>query len=208
MTEIEQYLKQCFFVDGGKLFWRDDRPREHFSSKSVYRQWLTKFAGQEVKCLRGGDFKVGFTVNKERRVFDYWWLYGVITGDYTENDKINAELEAEKKKRKQYVRESLEIKDGVIVWRNDRPVSHFASAKSAHTSNREMGGNPALTTQGSTGIYRVRMKINGIHYAITEEEIYNALGVKKELHKQTKKTGVDFADVFKIMNKSIKRAAA
>jgi hypothetical protein len=43
------FLNECFhLVEDSRLFWREDRPLEHFKSERGYRIWTTKFAGKEV----------------------------------------------------------------------------------------------------------------------------------------------------------------
>lgn len=51
------YLREAFHADleVGKLFWREDRPREHFTSDRGYHMWLTRFGGREAGTLNSGN---------------------------------------------------------------------------------------------------------------------------------------------------------
>ena len=42
------FLNECFrLVDDSKLFWRDERPLEHFQSEHGLRMWTSRFKGKE-----------------------------------------------------------------------------------------------------------------------------------------------------------------
>lgn len=61
-----EFLNECFrIVEDSKLFWRDERPLEHFSSDRVRRGWTTQFGGKEAGgvCNTHGYRIVGLTHN-------------------------------------------------------------------------------------------------------------------------------------------------
>jgi hypothetical protein len=45
-------VSQCFIYQDGKLFWRTDRPREHFKTDRAWRIFNARFAGKEAGSLR------------------------------------------------------------------------------------------------------------------------------------------------------------
>lgn len=48
-----EYLKECFVYDpiDGELWWRKDRPLEHFKSYAGYRSWKTKYSKKKVGSI-------------------------------------------------------------------------------------------------------------------------------------------------------------
>ena len=47
-----KFLNESFrIVEDSKLFWRDERPLEHFSSERTRRMWTSQFAGKEAGYL-------------------------------------------------------------------------------------------------------------------------------------------------------------
>ena len=50
------FLNECFrIVEDSRLFWREDRPLDHFSSDRYLRAWTTRFAGKEAGNIRKRD---------------------------------------------------------------------------------------------------------------------------------------------------------
>lgn len=50
------FLNECFrLVDDSKLFWRDERPLEHFKSERGYRIWTTRYKGKEAGYVHKGS---------------------------------------------------------------------------------------------------------------------------------------------------------
>ena len=39
------FLKECFYVENGQVFWRTDRPDSHFYSVSIANAWRSRHAG-------------------------------------------------------------------------------------------------------------------------------------------------------------------
>jgi HNH endonuclease/AP2 domain len=44
---LEKVREALRYENGGKLYWREDRPRSHFASERAYKTYLTKHANRE-----------------------------------------------------------------------------------------------------------------------------------------------------------------
>ena len=50
----KEYFKECFCVKSNELYWRKDRPVEHFESPKRYKRWYREFAGKQAGTVYSG----------------------------------------------------------------------------------------------------------------------------------------------------------
>lgn len=54
----KEYFEECFFVKDNDLFWREDRPIEHFASILRHKAWYKKWAGQRAGNQNKGQRRI------------------------------------------------------------------------------------------------------------------------------------------------------
>lgn len=93
-----QYICQTFEYKDGRIFWRLDRPRDHFFNDLSYKQYLSRYGGKEAAVPKGNEYALvriqGHTLLRS------WIVFVLGHGRYPErsirrldNDKHNDRLE-------------------------------------------------------------------------------------------------------------------
>ena len=94
------FLRECFHYDleTGKLFWREDRPLSHFSSRRIQKTFNGQFAGKEAGTDNGKGYKRVSLKNKLVLVHKIIWAMTYDKWpekqiDHIDHDRSNNRLE-------------------------------------------------------------------------------------------------------------------
>lgn len=81
------YLKECFDLREGVLYWRASRPASHFSTENTRKIYLTKLAGKPAgNCDKCGYVKV--RLNK-KLMYAHRIIWVMVHGDLPDNKMID-----------------------------------------------------------------------------------------------------------------------
>lgn len=162
-SSLTQTLRETFHysIVSGKLYWREDRPREHFANQKAHTRYLNVQAGKQVKASTSayGYWVVGLkncgVLLVHRIAYVLVWGHFPEAGiDHFDGDKKNN------------------------CWLNLREASQEINTRNQKKNVRNTSGFAGVSRGKKDGTWRSHVYVNDIHIHLgtfdTPDQAYEA----------------------------------